>query len=130
MCHRLLGDLDADANQLESARQRYDEALRIVRGLSERAVLFEALFARGSLHARRGEVEAALSDLEEALGYCLAGGYRTYQADVRVGLAWAYRAAENVCAAREQAIEAERISIETEYYWGQIEAKEVLRTLA
>ncbi len=47
MCHRVLGDLDGDQDQHESAGAHYDQALKMARGITLRDVLIEALLARG-----------------------------------------------------------------------------------
>ena len=89
-CHRVLGDLDADAGQHDSAREHYDTALKIARSISFRPVLIEALFARRSWAAKyMKDATSAFNDLNEALGYTVEGGYRRYEADIRVALAWA-----------------------------------------
>jgi hypothetical protein len=102
LSHRVLGDLeaDADAGDPAAARAHYDRALEIARGISARDVLIEVLLARGRWAARDPEgfenpqgLVAATADLEEALGYALEGGYRIYEVDARVGLAWAGLAA-------------------------------------
>ena len=126
LCHRVLGDLDADAGEHESARKHYNEALKIARGISEQEALIEALLGRGRWAARQGELEIAAQDLEEALSYAVAGGYRIYEADIRVGLAWLHLAEGNRSAAREQAERAQRASEEMGYHWGQVDAAEVL----
>ncbi|NMG21062.1 trypsin-like peptidase domain-containing protein [Brasilonema bromeliae] len=128
-CYRVFGDLDADTEQHESARENYNEALRIARGISNRDVLIEALLARGRWAARRSEVEAARSDLDEALSYALSGGYRIYEADIRVALAWAHLAEGNYSVAQVQAEKAQRMSAEMGYHWGQVDAAEVLAGL-
>ena len=38
------------------------------------------------------DASAAFSDLNEALDYAVNSGYRIYEADIRVALAWAYLA--------------------------------------
>lgn len=125
-CHRVLGDLDGDAGQHDSTRAHYDAALKIARGITRRDALIEALLGRGRWAARRGEVGAARGDLEEALGYALAGGYRIYEADIRIALAWAHLAAGDPAAARAEAERARRMSEEMGYYWGRVDAEEVL----
>lgn len=125
-CHRVLGNLDADEGNCDSALGHFAEALKIARRISFRPALIEALLARGRWSARRGEVEAALSDLGEALDYATAGGYRVYEADIRVGLAWAHLAAGDVPAARAEAECAAHMSADMGYHWGQVDASEVL----
>jgi len=89
-CHRVLGDLDSDSGNHASARTHYDTALKIARGISARYVLIEALLARGRWAAKyMKDATSAFNDLNEALGYAVEGGYRIYEADIRVALAWA-----------------------------------------
>jgi len=140
--HRILGDLDSDAGQHASARAHYDQALKIARGITHRHSLIEALLARGRRAARRtlakvpnlrkGEsrLDQAFSDLNEALGYATAGGYRIYEADTRVALAWAYLAAGEHVRARQEAQRARQLSAEMGYHWGGVDAAEVLEAIA
>ena len=130
LCHRVLGDLDSDAGQHASARQHYDEALKIARGITFRPALIEALLARGRWAARHlQDSAAAFSDLKEALGYAVDGGYRIYEADIRVALAWAHLAAGDPVRARQEAERAQRMSVDMGYHWGQVDAAEVLAAL-
>jgi len=146
-CHRVLGDLDADALRqasstdsgrtglIESARGHYDEALKIARSISYRPALIEALLARGRWFTRFAhETQAAFSDLHEALDYALNGGYRIYETDIRIALAWAHLAAlrlreSSLDSARAEAQRALQMSTEMGYYWGKIDAQEVLQEL-
>jgi hypothetical protein len=77
------------------------------------------------------------------------GGYRVYEADIRVALAWAHRAvlrqaqdealdrAEALRQAQDEALRraqaearrARQMSLEMGYYWGRIDAEEVLAAL-
>ena len=128
-CHRQLGDLDATAN-LHKAHAHYDEALYIAHSISKQGVLIEALLGRGRWAARRGEEAVAASDLEEALSYAVEGGYRIYEADIRVALAWMHRTQGNLGAAQREAERAQRMSEQMGYYWGKKDAAEVLAELA
>ncbi|MEM9271641.1 MAG: trypsin-like peptidase domain-containing protein [Cyanobacteria bacterium P01_F01_bin.143] len=128
-CYRVLGDLDAHADNHYSAQSHYQEALKIARSISLQFVLIEVLLAQGRWLAKQGEVAAARRDLDEALNYAVAGGYRIYEADSRVGLAWAHLADDNHSAAQKEAEKALRMSEEMGYYWGQVDAKEVLERL-
>ena len=129
-CHRILGDLNADAGQFEGARWHYDEALGIARSITRRDVIIEALLARGRWAARhRHDALAALNDLIEALDYATASGYRIYETDIRVALAWAHLAAGDPSAALAEAEHAQRMSAEMGYHWGQVDAAEVLAAL-
>jgi len=155
MCHRVLGDLDADAGQLASARGHYDEALKIARGISHRPSLIEALLARGRFFARQANLAkvqategrppsqglgSAFDDLNEVLGYAVAGGYRIYEVDIRIALAWAHLnphphpppsvTGEGVAQARAEAERALQMSEAMGYYWGKVDAQEVLSRMA
>jgi tetratricopeptide (TPR) repeat protein len=112
--------------QYENAHRHYNQALRIARIISEeRAVLIEALLGGGHWAARRNDVETARGDLEEAMVYALQSGYRLYEADIHVGLAWTNFAAGNLMRAREEAEQARHMSTQMEYHWGQVDAAEV-----
>ncbi len=128
-CHHVLGDLDFDAGQFEDACAHYDTALKIARSISDRAVLIKALLARGRFNAKRGDAAAAQSDLSEALDYATTGGYRIYEADIRIALAWMHRAKGDMVAARAEASRAKQMSEEMGYYWGKVDADEVLSKL-
>ncbi|MCB8980267.1 MAG: trypsin-like peptidase domain-containing protein [Ardenticatenaceae bacterium] len=154
MCHRVLGELDADAGGAEAiaaARDHFDTALTIARSISFRAVLIEALLARGRWAAKLvyadltvapdtstttpivpghlSGLTQAFSDLREALGYATDGGYRRYEADSRTALAWAHLASNNPAAAKQEASRAQTMSIDMGYHWGQVDATEVLALL-
>jgi tetratricopeptide (TPR) repeat protein len=58
-CHRVLGDLDSDANNHASARAHYETALKVARGISYRPALIEALLARGRWAAKLHAVGAS-----------------------------------------------------------------------
>ncbi len=132
-CHRVLGDLDADSGKHVSARKHYDEAMRIARSISNRTVLIEALLARGRWYGKfMKDANAAFSDLNEVLGYATDGGYRIYEADIRIALAWAHLAdnekpiEERKKFAQNEADRARNMSEQMGYYWGKIDAAEVI----
>ncbi len=136
MCHRILGELDAADGQTTAARAHFDEALAIARGISDRAVLIEALLARGrwaarlAVGARRAlPLQQAFSDLNEALGYAADGGYRIYEADIRIALGWAHLAAGESAITREEAARAQTMSQAMSYHWGQVDAAELLAAI-
>ena len=86
-CHRVLGDLDSDVGNPESARAHYESALKIAGGISMLFVLIEALLGRGRWTAKHmKDANVAFNDLNEALGYCVESGYRIYEADVPLRL--------------------------------------------
>ena len=76
-----------------------------------------------------GLLEQASADLDEALGYALEGGYRVYEADIRVALALAHGATGDPTRARAEAQRAQHTSAEMGYHWGQLDAAEVLAAL-
>ena len=130
-CHCVLGDLDSHSRNHISARVHYESALRIARGISHRKVLIEALLARGRCGAKHmKDITAAFSDLNEALGYCVEGEYRIYEADVRTALGWAYLANGEKEKAKQSAERALQMSNEMGYHWGMVDAEEVLDVIA
>jgi tetratricopeptide (TPR) repeat protein len=157
-CHRVLGDLDADAGDREGARAHYDRALHLARGITYRPALIEALLASGRWAARHADLtgtpnlsglglDTAFADLGEALAYATDSGYRIYEADTRIALAWAHlspltptdrpRSApsppegrgENLRQARAEAERARQMSVEMGYHWGRVDAEEVLEVI-
>jgi hypothetical protein len=69
------------------------------------------------------------NDLEEALMYAVEGGYRMYEVDVRVALAWAYLSAGKTNSAKQFAQLALSMGNEMGYHWGKVDASEVLSKL-
>ena len=89
--HRVIGDLDAHDGDHNNARMHYSKALKIAREITHRRVLVEALLGRGRWAARHMKnATEAFNDLDEALNYAASGGYRIFEADIRVALAWAH----------------------------------------
>jgi len=130
-CHRVLGDLNSDSGNHESAHAHYGTALKIARSISHRRSLIEALLAHGRWQAKHmKDTNAAFNDLNEALGYCVESGYRIYEADVRVALAWANLAVSNQQSAKAEAERALQMSNEMGYYWGKVDAEEVLKAIS
>jgi tetratricopeptide (TPR) repeat protein len=131
LCHRVLGDLYVETCQWDRVSENYDLALDVARNISDKVVLIEALQARGRWEARQlNDPVPAFSDLKEALDYARVGGYRLYEADIRVALAWAHLAAKNERSAREEAAYALQMSEEMGYHWGKVDANEVLAEIA
>ncbi|MCP4425257.1 MAG: tetratricopeptide repeat protein, partial [Chloroflexi bacterium] len=146
LCHSLMGTLEADAGDQDAARSQFENALTIARGISDRAVLIEALLVRGRWAAQlsaqdpSGLLPQAFSDLHEALGYATDSGYRIYEADIRIALAWAHLAAakspallevpgtsgSSYLSARQEAARAQSLSQEIGYHWGLVDAAAVL----
>jgi tetratricopeptide (TPR) repeat protein len=130
-CHRFLGDLDAYIGNHDSARARYESALKIARSISKRDVLIEVLMARGRWQAKHmKDANAAFNDLNEALGYCVESGYRIYEIDTRIAIAWAYLVNNENEKARGSAERALQMSSEMGYHWGKLDAQEVLDVIA
>jgi len=129
-CHIILGDLDIDSGRYISAREHFELALKIARSIPMKQTLIEALLARGRWQAKHMKSSSdAFNDLNEALGYCVEGGYRIYEADVRVALAWAYLANDEKEKARQSAERALQMSNEMGYHWGKVDAEEALKNV-
>lgn len=110
-CRRLLGDLDAAAGAVEQAMQHYQEAVQVARKVSHSPTLIEALLARGSwLITQPAMLEAAISDLHEALAQAAANDYRLYEARVRLALVRAYEVGGDTTAAQAEAQTARRLA--------------------
>lgn len=125
-CHRILGDLDADTENHQEAGAHYDQALALAGQIDRVDINIEAWLARGRWLAKRGDWEKALVDLETALGMAENSGYRWYEADIRVAMAWAYKAQGDTQAMGREAGQALAMSVEMGYHWGQVDAREVL----
>jgi tetratricopeptide (TPR) repeat protein len=126
-CHRVLGDLDANSGEHNTAVEHYTEALKIARVITHRALLIEGLLARGRWAAKHMKnVSDAFSDLDEALNYAVTSGFRIFEADIRMALAWAQIAASNKEKARAEVVRAKQMSEDMGYYWGKKDADEVL----
>jgi len=153
-CHRLLGEivgihaqpvgtlgtglLNMPNTGPLAARQalgHFNKALWIAQGIAHHPSLIEALLARGRWGARAPQrasggigtlPNTVFSDLNEALGHAITSGYRIYEADIRVALAWAYFNTGDVARARQEAARAQSISEATGYHWSNLDAKELL----
>ncbi|HEX2080267.1 MAG TPA: serine protease [Longimicrobium sp.] len=123
-CHALLGALAALDGDPASARRHHDAAVRAARASSVRSAVIEALVARGGWAARHGG--SALDDLEEALHEAATLGFNLLEADARVAIAWASLATGDQNRLRREAEHAEDASATWGYYWGQVDAQEVL----
>jgi tetratricopeptide (TPR) repeat protein len=60
--------------------------------------------------------------LDEALTYATTSGYRIYEADLRIALAWLHWRESDHITARREANRAKRASDEMGYFWGQVDA--------
>jgi tetratricopeptide (TPR) repeat protein len=122
--------LDFDVGNHDSARVNYESALKIARSISHLSTLIEDLLARGRWQAKHmKDANAAFNDLNEALEYCVESGYRIYEADVRVALAWAYLANGEKEKAERSAERALQMSNEMGYHWGKVDVEEVLKNV-
>jgi tetratricopeptide (TPR) repeat protein len=138
-CYRVLGDIAAQEGKHEEAQNLFDEAVKNSHTLSFKPVLVEALIARGRWTARvkleapekqlQTNLQHSFSDLREALALATRSGYRIYEADVRVALAWAHLASGDPARARAEAERARAMSEAMGYHWGQVDAAEVLEGL-
>jgi hypothetical protein len=122
--------LDSDVGEHTSARAHYESALKIARGIQRRDVLIQALLAHGRWQAKHmKDARVAFSDLNEALNYCVEGGYRIYETDVRIALGWGYLANDEKQNAKQSAERALQMSNEMGYYWGKVDAEKVLKVI-
>jgi tetratricopeptide (TPR) repeat protein len=137
-CHRILGDIEAESKNDNEARDHYNQALKIARSISHRPTLIEVLRAQGVFLAHYGELKEAFNDLNEALNYATKGGYRISKANIHVGLAllllkeakqFPEQAQEKRSQARAEAERSLQMSEEMGYYWGKVDAEEVLRAI-
>ncbi|NJP04931.1 MAG: hypothetical protein HC837_04525 [Chloroflexaceae bacterium] len=135
-CQCLLGELAADAGDHEVAQRSFDEALISARSIEHRPALIEVLLARGRWGARYHQEAAVIglstarSNLEEAWNAVLIGGYRLYEVDLRVGLAWLHLADGDTTAALEQARYVQRLSSLLGYHWGDVDAATIIDSIS
>jgi tetratricopeptide (TPR) repeat protein len=127
ICHRLLGDLAADAGNRDEARSHYDKAVDKARTIPERTVLLEALTARGRWTARRGDVREAREDLEEGLQHAQSSGYRLLEVDTHVAYAWIHARTGAFDDAETEVALVEQKCAELGYDWGRWDVEEVKR---
>jgi tetratricopeptide (TPR) repeat protein len=141
--HRILGDVDMVSQNVDSARQHYDIALRLARHASHLPALIEALIARGNWKLLRNADDLGRTDLEEALTYAAegayvppradvtlryarAGGYLLYEADIRLALARYFVASGDEVSARSEFRRVEQLTNKTGYHWGAVELQSVI----
>jgi tetratricopeptide (TPR) repeat protein len=60
--------------------------------------------------------------LDEALTYATTSGYRIYETDLRIALAWLHWREGDLITAKREADRAKRASDEMGYFWGQVDA--------
>jgi tetratricopeptide (TPR) repeat protein len=126
-CHRILGDLCMVRKEYVLAGEHYEKAFKIASNAGHYPALIEALSSRGKWLARyMNNPNAALSALEEALNVAITHGYRLYEADIHIGLAWTYLNMDNKLASKSEAEYAKQISKGIGYFWGQKDSEEIL----
>ncbi|PZO41728.1 MAG: serine protease [Pseudanabaena frigida] len=154
-CHRVLGDLGIDpqvhyAEALKIARSisfrpALIEALlgygRWLVGLGlipisqdvEQAISYSPTEQCYMLSLRTNEhpidendLALARQYLDEALTYATTSGYRIYETDLRIALAWLHWREGDLITARREADRAKRASEEMGYFWGQVDASNLI----
>jgi tetratricopeptide (TPR) repeat protein len=124
--NHLLGDIEAEGKDYETANFHFDEAIRNARNGSSRILLIESLVSRGRFMAKHmRNAQVAFCDLSEALDLAILCGYLIYEADIRVATAWAHLVAGNLQSAKEEAEKAKKMSVQMGYHWGMIDSEEV-----
>jgi tetratricopeptide (TPR) repeat protein len=128
--HRAAGEVYDALGEVDTALEHFNQAIELARDITHWPASITALSARGRFLVRhRRDLEAGRNNLEEALEYSQNGGYRVYETDTRIGLAWLHLAEENQADAREEAKQAKMMSEEMKYFWGVKDAEEVLTDL-
>ena len=122
-CDLLLGELDLEAGDRESATRRIGEAVRVFREARQGKDLPDALLAQARL---RRSVE----DCEEALRLAARSGFALKQCDAFNLRALLRREAGQPADAAEDARKALEIAERCGYYWGRHEALRQLRDAA
>jgi tetratricopeptide (TPR) repeat protein len=122
-CDLLLGELDLEAGDRDSAARRIGEAVRVFREARQGKDLPDALLAQARL---RRSVE----DCEEALRLAARSGFALKQCDALNLRALLRREAGEPGKAAEDAREALEIAERCGYYWGRHEALRQLRDAA
>jgi tetratricopeptide (TPR) repeat protein/GTPase SAR1 family protein len=126
-CYRLLGIIEAAGSHHDLAGNYFELAVEKARAVFRQDVLITALFARGLwLSKSMNDATPAFKDLNEALDYAVAGGFKIYEADIHVALAWAHLIEGHKSESKKSANLAQQISNDMGYYWGKIDAIEVL----
>lgn len=120
-----LGDLALDREETETARELFDEAYTLARGITRRDVLISSLLARCRLADATGRALDARDDAAQALAMAVSGGYRIAEADARLVLARIHHVAGDLSAAWDELSRAEEGSLAIGYHWGSVRAQEL-----
>jgi hypothetical protein len=92
--------------------------------------LLEALLGHGRWAGRHdNDPAAALAALQEAFNIAKNNGYRLYEVDIRIAIAWTDLKSRDVTTARTEAERAHQMSLEMGYHWGIIDAGAVIAKL-
>ncbi|MGW5422693.1 trypsin-like peptidase domain-containing protein [Streptomyces sp. NPDC003943] len=115
-----LGDLALDTGDPVLARLHYDEALHIARGITRRDVFVSALLGqvRWALHTGQ-PLRSFQANLTHALSMATVGGFRIAEIEARLLLARAQYAEGDQEGAWAELAQADQMSAETGYHWGQ-----------
>ncbi|MGV9254921.1 tetratricopeptide repeat protein [Streptomyces sp. NPDC003697] len=126
-CLAGLGDLALDAGDPDLARRHYTEALRIARGITRRDVLISAMLGQVRWALCIGEpLPSVQTDLKHALAMATVGGYRIAEIEARLLLARAQHAQGDDEGAWTELAQADQMSAETGYHWGQSAAQALI----
>jgi tetratricopeptide (TPR) repeat protein len=81
------------------------------------------LSLRTNEHPRdENDLALARQYLDEAMTYTTTGGYRIYEANLRIALAWLHWREGDLVTARREANRAKRASEEMGYFWGRVDS--------
>ncbi|MFE2564357.1 trypsin-like peptidase domain-containing protein [Streptomyces mirabilis] len=129
ICHRLLGQLEADDGRIGLAWKHLGRAVEQARELSERTVLLEALSSRARYSARWGQPEATMADLKEAADYATSGSYALVVFDLDVSRAWYHLQQRHYGRVRKTLDHCRREAARLRYAWGLEDLEEVAHAL-
>ena len=126
----VLGQLDADVGDQDSAKTNLEDAVVAARRTGSRSQLIVALIRHGQWAARHGYLRAARASLDESLGRALDGEYVIFEVDARVARAWLQYAAGDLASGAHEAETAHRVATDIGFHWGASDANAVMTALA
>ena len=129
LCLKLLGELCGMLQDHTTAAQYFTEAFTALRNTQDASMQIELWLARGKWAAERGEVTPADADLNRAAAAAAEGGFKIYESEAHIGLAWAYFQDNDFNRAVVEARNGLRLSQTSGYYWGVKGAAELLALL-